>query len=140
MSSAGDWARCLADWLDNDQPCVLLPGLPAVAEVRAWLDRYGMDAQVVDLSSLGDKSELMRAFQRDLDWPDWFGANWDALADLLSGPEDRSAPAQALVLLGWPAFEQRHPGLAETLMDIIDESSADPNSLLIGAVLIEQSG
>lgn len=135
-----DWRRDLADWLDNDEATVRLSAWPDPELLFDWLDRHGMDALMVDLSAVSDKQGLMQAFQQDLNWPAWFGANWDALADLLSGPEDRAARAQVLILQGWSGFQRKHENLAVTLIDLVGESSADPDSLLIGALLLADSG
>jgi RNAse (barnase) inhibitor barstar len=132
-----DWRRDLADWLDNDEATVRLSTGPDAELVSGFLDRHGLDALIVDLSTVRDKPGLMRTFQHDLNWPAWFGANWDALADLLSGPEDRTARYQVLILAGWDGFQRNHEDLATTLIDLIEESSADPDSLLTGALLLD---
>ncbi len=132
-----DWRRDLADWLDNDEATVRLSAGPDAELVSGFLDRHGLDARMVDLSTVHDKSGLMRTFQHDLNWPAWFGANWDALADLLSGPEDRTARYQVLILSGWDGFQRNHEELATTLIDLVEESSADPDSLLTGALLLD---
>ncbi|GAA2342807.1 hypothetical protein GCM10010431_77950 [Streptomyces kunmingensis] len=47
-----------------------------------------------------------------LSLPEWFGRNWDALADCLgdSGIWPDSAHGLVLVVTGWEAFAGRHPG------------------------------
>jgi len=37
----------------------------------------------VDLGGVEDKSGLLAALARDMTFPEWFGTNWDALADCL---------------------------------------------------------
>ncbi|MCX7179179.1 MAG: barstar family protein, partial [Proteobacteria bacterium] len=35
----------------------------------------------VDLSAAKDKEGLLQAIGRDMSFPEWYGRNWDALAD-----------------------------------------------------------
>ena len=37
----------------------------------------------IDLAGCTDKAELLARIARTLRFPDWFGHNWDALADCL---------------------------------------------------------
>ncbi|WP_328461455.1 barstar family protein [Streptomyces sp. NBC_00448] len=39
---------------------------------------------VLDLAGVGDRQEFMDRVSADLRLPDWFGRNWDALADCLT--------------------------------------------------------
>lgn len=134
-----DWRDDLADWLGNDEATLRLSAGHDVELVADFLGRRGLDALMVDLSTVSDKAGLMRTFEHDLNWPAWFGANWDALADLLSGPEDRTARYQVLILSGWDGFQRNHEELATTLIDLVEESSADPDSLLTGALLLDSA-
>ena len=55
----------------------------------------GWQVTELDLSGVLDKGAFMARCVRDLDLPEWFGRNWDALADSLS---DRSTGAPEVVL------------------------------------------
>ncbi len=136
MMSERLWQDQLAAWLDQGPALLALDQPVAPVEISGRLAAAGLDAGAVDLSAVADKDGMMRAFQRDLAWPDWFGANWDALADLLAGPEDVAARPMALILIDWPGFAERAPDIAATLAELIEELSADPRSLLIGAILL----
>jgi RNAse (barnase) inhibitor barstar len=50
----------------------------------------GWTVGVVQLGQASSDKEMLNAFQRDLDFPDWFGHNWDALVDALSDWADDS--------------------------------------------------
>ena len=45
----------------------------------------------------GPKEELLRNIAQALDFPDWFGHNWDALEDCLSDLSWREAPGYILL-------------------------------------------
>ena len=48
------------------------------------LTSLGHDVRIVGAVSGGvDKATVLDAFAADLDLPDWFGRNWDALLDAL---------------------------------------------------------
>jgi RNAse (barnase) inhibitor barstar len=44
----------------------------------------GWTVGVVQLGQATSDKAMFDAFQRDLDFPDWFGHNWDALVDALA--------------------------------------------------------
>jgi RNAse (barnase) inhibitor barstar len=48
----------------------------------------GWTVGVVQLGQATSDKAMFKAFQRDLDFPDWFGHNWDALVDALSNWAD----------------------------------------------------
>lgn len=49
-------------------------------------DAAGRLVVTLDLGGVTDKAGLMDRCARDLALPDWFGRNWDALADSLADP------------------------------------------------------
>lgn len=54
-----------------------------LSEARLSLEREGWATAVVDISDAAGKPAIMAAFADGLDLPSWFGANWDALEDML---------------------------------------------------------
>lgn len=73
-----------------------------------------------DLAEVHGKGELLAALARALDAPEWFGNNWDALADALGDLSWRPAPGYVLLLrdANFPAAEE------EMLGDILLETVA----------------
>ncbi|MGY6553140.1 MAG: barstar family protein [Wenzhouxiangella sp.] len=136
MKSEPCWQERLSTWLGQGPALLSLDQPIDPAEIAAQLAAVGLETGMVHLGRVADKDTMMQAFQRDLNWPDWFGANWDALADLLAGPEGAAARPIALILVDWPGFADRAPGVAATLGELIEELSAEPKSLLVGAVLL----
>ncbi|MFK0216378.1 barstar family protein [Streptomyces sp. NPDC090298] len=63
------------------------------------------DPVVLDLTGVTDKAALMDRCADALALPDWFGRNWDALADCLTDlPE-----AVTLVVSGWQTYARTRP-------------------------------
>ena len=52
----------------------------------------------VDLAHARDKEGLLAAIGRDMAFPEWFGANWDALADCLTDLGWRPAEGYLVLL------------------------------------------
>jgi RNAse (barnase) inhibitor barstar len=67
----------------------------SAVEAAARLDAAGWRAAVLDGRRCGDKARLLAELQRALALPDWFGANWDAVVDVL---RERADGGLALVL------------------------------------------
>ncbi|MWA09807.1 barstar family protein [Streptomyces sp. BA2] len=81
--------------------------LTAVLEaVRA----AGLGTVSLDLRGVSDKAAFMERCARALELPDWFGRNWDALADCLTdlgwAP---AAPGRLLVVTGWQEYAEAAP-------------------------------
>ena len=93
----------------------------AIAEAGAAL-RY--EVVHIDLAGCVDAPTLFARFARALRFPDWFGLNWDALADSLG---DLSwLPASGYVLLienasGWRAAAGED---AATLLEVLNAAGA----------------
>ena len=69
----------------------------AVSAIGEQVTRHGWRFFLVDGADAHDKASFLRAMAAAFDFPDWFGNNWDALADCLN---DLSwAPAPGYVLL-----------------------------------------
>src|SRR5699024_7231387 len=49
----------------------------------AMLETHDCDIRRIELSGTTDKSEILTRIASALIFPDWFGHNWDALADCL---------------------------------------------------------
>ncbi len=78
----------------------------------------------VDLTGVTDKAGLLDGFAAAGRFPDWSGANWDALQDLLRdlswlGP----ANGYVLVLEGWEPFAAAAPGDAAVADEVLAEAA-----------------
>lgn len=139
MTDRAAWSDRLEGWLDDRSAVLTLPAPTSELDVTQRLNQKGLHGCCVYLSGVSDKAGLMEAFRRDLDWPDWFGANWDAMADLLAGPEDPAARLFVLLLIDFNGLRNNAPAVSATLLELIEELSADPHSLLVGAILLDAS-
>ncbi|WP_415853005.1 barstar family protein, partial [Streptomyces albus] len=74
------------------------------ADAAGWFDA------VVDLTGVTNKADFMERCATGLELPDYFGRNWDALADLLTDLSWWGKSRGYLVLAtGWTEFEQADP-------------------------------
>ena len=58
----------------------------------------GLQVSRIGLSGAAGKEALMERLARALEFPRWFGGNWDALEDCLSDLSWREAPGWVLIL------------------------------------------
>lgn len=97
-------------------PRPLAPALEA-AEAAGWATVR------LDLDGVRSKAELMRRCGDALGVPEYFGANWDALADAL---RDLSwlpaAPGRLLAVTSWRGYAEARPADWETLREVLEEA------------------
>lgn len=74
---------------------------------------------VVDLSSSRSKATVLNQFAQTLDFPGWYGANFDALFDCLTDPEWQPAMGQVLMICGGDAFRQSDPEQFAMLLEVL---------------------
>ncbi|MEW2286029.1 barstar family protein [Streptomyces sp. NPDC047841] len=85
-------------------------------------DLTGRLVVALDLAGVTDKAGLMDRAARALSLPDWFGRNWDALADSLSDPS--VWPAEAgdrgllVVVQDWEGYARERPQEWETAQEV----------------------
>ncbi|MGW1212008.1 barstar family protein [Streptomyces sp. NPDC002499] len=85
----------------------------------------GWETAVLDLSGVSDKAGLMQACAVALRLPDWFGANWDALADCLSDLEWWPAQRGRLILVrNWQAYATVRPEEWGILQELFADAAA----------------
>lgn len=77
----------------------------------------------LDLEGVRGKAELMRRCGVALRLPEWFGGNWDALADSLRDlswlPE---AAGRLVAVTSWREYAAARPGDWGTLVEILEEA------------------
>ncbi|NVI81586.1 barstar family protein [Janthinobacterium sp. BJB401] len=76
----------------------------------------------IDLSDINTPRQLHAALAAALDFPSFYGMNWDAFHDAITGLVDMP---QQLELRGWPAFAARLPGEAAILERILARMAQD---------------
>lgn len=69
-----------------------------LSDVHAAASEVGFTVFDVDLAAVQSKSEFLAAIAQAIAAPEWFGKNWDALADALSDLSWKPSQGYALVL------------------------------------------
>jgi hypothetical protein len=90
-------------------------------------DPAGRIVLVLDLDGVTDKAGLMDRCARDLALPEWFGRNWDALADCLADPglwpEGAVERGLLVVVRGWRAYAEKRPEEWQVAEEIFAEAT-----------------
>ncbi|MFB6642140.1 barstar family protein [Streptomyces chartreusis] len=113
---------------------------PAGLSTRRALDAAraaGWETAVLDLSGVTDKAGLMTACAEGLRLPDWFGSNWDALADCLSDLEWWPAQQGRLILVcEWQAYATARSDEWGVLQEIFADAAARWRETATGLVVL----
>ncbi|GAB2854107.1 barstar family protein [Streptomyces deserti] len=90
-------------------------------------DPAGRIVVTLDLGGVTDKAGLMDRCARALDLPEWFGRNWDALADCLADPslwpEGAVERGLLVVVRGWRAYAQTRPDEWQVAEEVFAEAT-----------------
>lgn len=96
----------------------------AVAALVRLAGSLGLATTRVDLSGCADKAEFLRRCAVALEFPAWFGGNWDAFFDCLADLSWRPA-AGYLLLLEHSSDMRRHaPEALDTAFAILGDAAA----------------
>ncbi|MBC9725682.1 barstar family protein [Streptomyces sp. TRM68367] len=102
-------------------------------------DLAGRLLVTLDLDGVTDKAGLMDRCARALQLPDWFGRNWDALADSLSDPTvwPEGAVQQGLLVVvrGWQPYAKARPAEWETAQEVFADAAGRKPSLTVALAL-----
>ena len=108
-----DPAQAGAYFVDARDREALLAAAPAL----------GFALAVVDFSGCTGKDDALARIAHALGFPDWFGGNWDALADCLFDLGWRAAPGHVLVLDHVEAWRADARTDFDTLLEILNEAA-----------------
>lgn len=84
----------------------------------------GFNVYRIDLSQARSAEALHRIFAKALHFPEWYGNNWDALADALSDMSWNEADGYLLILQRLEVLEKNSPDAHEVLMQILADAVA----------------
>ncbi len=116
-----------------EQLAVLGPGVRPVSQpvdvvaLEAACEALGRPLLLIDTHQVSDKAGFMEAVATGFELPDWFGRNWDALADSL-----RDLPPGAVIAWdGWTDLARTAPRECEVAIEVLAESGL--TVLMVGA-------
>ncbi|MET7477552.1 barstar family protein [Streptomyces sp. NPDC005648] len=93
----------------------------------------------LDLAGVADKAGLMDRVAGALGLPDWFGRNWDALADSLCDhtvwPEGAVEKGLSIVVRNWRPYAAARPEEWETAVDVLGEAVDRTTDLSVALAL-----
>jgi RNAse (barnase) inhibitor barstar len=92
---------------------------PLLDETTAALRIQGCRVVQVDTTDWAGRADLHRALAAALEFPDYYGQNFDALNDCLRDLFDDTTAPLALVLTGFDHFARTDPEAAHILLDIV---------------------
>ncbi len=108
-----DTAQCGAYFVDQRDADALAAAAKAL---EFALIRIGFEG-------CSDKDDALARIARALEFPEWFGGNWDALADCLSDMSWRPADGYVLLLEHVEQWRTQAPEDFDTTIDIFNEAA-----------------
>jgi RNAse (barnase) inhibitor barstar len=106
-------------------PVQFLNVTPEAAEALVRLTRsLGLEAVRIDLAGCADKAALLERTAAALEFPEWFGRNWDALFDCLADLSWRPATGHVLVFEHTAGLRREAPAALDTAVAILRETAA----------------
>ncbi|WP_330292396.1 barstar family protein [Streptomyces sp. NBC_00576] len=110
--------------------------LPAELALEAAREA-GWEAADLDLTGVSDKAALMTACATAMRFPDYFGSNWDALADCLGDLQGWPASRGRLLLVrNWQAYAAARPEEWNTLQEIFADAAASWRATETGLAVV----
>ncbi|RPE80189.1 barstar family protein [Vulcaniibacterium tengchongense] len=119
--SAVDLRMLLADARHSGVYFVDARDTEAMAQAAGGL---GYAVLRIDLAGCADKAALLRRFAAAGGFPDWFGHNWDALADALADLSWKPAAGYLLLVEHAGDWRAAHGEDFDTLLEILGEAAA----------------
>jgi len=91
--------------------------------IRAAAARGSLAWTELDSTAARSKDQFLAACARDLRFPDWFGGNWDALADCLQDLSWQPAPGRVVLWRGASRFAGAAPDEFATALEIFRDAA-----------------
>jgi hypothetical protein len=90
------------------------------AALDAAAERAGLTRWTVDLAGVRTKEALLAMLAERLEFPEWFGANWDALNDVLAERAWEQSKGVVLILERCGELAYADPEAFETALEVLD--------------------
>jgi len=91
--------------------------------LRAAARRSNLAWMELDTAASENKTQFLAACAKDLQFPDWFGGNWDALADCLQDFSWRPAPGHVVLWRGASRLASAAPDDFATALEIFRDAA-----------------
>jgi RNAse (barnase) inhibitor barstar len=90
------------------------------AALDAAAEQAGLTRWAVDLAGVRTKEALLTTLAERLEFPEWFGANWDALNDVLAERAWEQSRGVMLTLEHCGDLAHADPDAFETALEVLD--------------------
>lgn len=97
---------------------------PVVAALERLARSLGLATARVDLAGCADKADFLRRCAAALEFPAWFGGNWDAFFDCLADLGWRPAAGHLLLLEHTGDMRRHAPEALDTAIAILGDAAA----------------
>ncbi len=95
-----------------------------ISAICALARSAGFDCARIDLAGCSDKAEMLVRIAAALDFPAWFGHNWDAFFDCLTDLGWRPALGYVLILEHADELKAAEPEVFDTSLAILGDAAA----------------
>ncbi len=106
--------------LPNSKRAGIYRSAIGAAEIVAAATTAGLRAYKIDLAKAHGKSGLFDAFAKALRFPEYFGKNWDAFNDCLSGLSWLDGRGWVLILSNCRPFATHHEADFDMTLDLLE--------------------
>jgi RNAse (barnase) inhibitor barstar len=93
--------------------------------LKAAAERSGLACFEVGLADFGGIEAVLAKIGQDLQFPEWYGQNYDALKDCLSDFSWADAPGYLLIIAGAERLRTEQPAAFETLNEVFAAAITD---------------
>jgi RNAse (barnase) inhibitor barstar len=107
----------------KDSGVYLLEGTTAVSQAKELVERHGLAFLVLDGKTIHGKDEFLKQAAATLQFPDYFGGNWDALADCLTDMSWHQASGFVILYNDFNPFAEKARDEFRVALDIFREST-----------------
>lgn len=93
-------------------------------EIERAAREAGLACHRIDIHHAHGKNDFLALLAKAMAFPDWFGGNWDALADCLTDLSWQTAPGHAIVLEKAKHFGSGHVEEFNAAIEVLQHAAA----------------
>ena len=121
--SANEHAMSELQFSNPEQAGIFHLPLGKASALRQRAERWHFVYLSADLSPAASTEAALKILGQACDFPDWYGANFDALLDCLLDSEWKPAPGHILYIEGCARLRQLNPDDFSTLLEVLRAAS-----------------